>query len=116
MTNQAIRRELTQLQQQQKMLEEQVNWMRSVIQSAGFDGPWVSPTLAGLATGRSCDRVMSDIKTAEQWRTERGKPWNLVYGEHYRNDQSSDSYKATWKVNVAKYAEFTKIPPDQLLF
>lgn len=109
-----LHEEVAQLKQQLQLVNEQINWMRLVVKMAGVDGPWVSPQVAGIATGRSRFRVMADIETAEEWRTQRGKNWNMVYGVHYRNDQGQDSAVAAWKVHLIEYYEFTKIPPDQL--
>ncbi len=92
---------------------EELNWMRLVLKQAGVNGPWVSPQVAAFATGRSRDRVMQDIETAEAWRI-KGRKWNLVYGVHYRNDQGVDATQPSWKVHLSEYYEFTKIPPDQL--
>lgn len=92
---------------------EEINWMRLVLKQAGVDGPWVSPQVAAIATGRSRIRVMQDIEAAEAWRI-KGRKWNLVYGVHYRNDQGINSEQPTWKVHLGEYYEFTKIPPDQL--
>lgn len=111
-----LKEEIATLKQEQRVMLEQLSWMRMVLKMVGVDGPWVSPQVAGIATGRSRDRVMQDIEIAEMWRTQKGRNWNMVYGTHYRNDQGMDATQATWKVHLLEYGEFTKIPPDQLLF
>lgn len=109
-----LQAEVNELRAEQLSMREQLEWMRLLLKVQGVEGPWVSPAVAGQATGRSRDRVLQDIAIAEEWRNLHGKNWDLVYGKHYRNDQSPDARQATWKVNLLEYAEFTRIPPDQL--
>lgn len=106
--------EVKNLKEQQRLMREQLEWLKLLLQVQGVNGPWVSPQVAATAIGRSRDRIILDIQTAEEWRTMLGKSWNLVYGKHYRNDQGMDAKQATWKVNLLEYYEFTLIPPDQL--
>ncbi|MBD2156293.1 hypothetical protein [Leptolyngbya sp. FACHB-16] len=113
-TPKELHEQISTLQQQQQLMMEQLSWMRLVLKMAGVDGPWVTPQIAAAATGRSRDRIMRDIETAEEWRTAKGKKWNMVYGVHYRNDQGIDASQATWKVHLLEYYEFTKVPPDQI--
>lgn len=109
-----LQKKLDALEQNNQIVVQELKWMKLVLKMVGVDGVWVSPEVAATAVGRSRDRVMGDIETAERWRHVKGKNWNLVYGVHYRNDQRQDSKQASWKVNLTEYYEFTKIPPDQL--
>lgn len=88
--------------------------MRMIVGTVGIDGPWVSPAIAGTVFGRSRERVMADINLAEQLRNGKKQQVNFIYGVHYRNDQTHDSGQPTWKVNLLKYSEYTRIPPDQI--
>lgn len=108
-----MERAIAQLKEQQKLLAEQVEWMRLCLKMVGVEGPWVSPQVAGMATGRSRDRVLADIQMAEEWRC-HGRKWHLTYGKHYRNDQTPTATQPTWKVHLLEYAEFCKVPPDQI--
>lgn len=108
-----LEKQLNELRREHLAVQEQVRWMVLLLRQIGADGGWVSPQMAGIATGRSADRVKDDIYAAEKLRFQ-GKKSDLVYGEHYRNDQTPNSSQPTWKVHLLSYLEYTKIPPDQI--
>lgn len=105
---------LSELERRVEEQSSQLRWMALIIRAAGVNGPWVLPRLAGAVTGRSYDRVMADIDTAEHWRCVKRRQWNMIYGIHYRDDRSPTAKQPTWKINLPEYIEFIKIPPEQL--
>ena len=52
-------------------------------------------------------KLYDEIRLAED-----GKLKDMRYGEHYRNDAQLGAKRAVWKVNLPKYQELLKIPPE----
>lgn len=100
------------LERQIALITQENEWHRAALRVYGIEGVWVSPEQAGKLLGSSRDRVKTDIDLAEDMRLQ-GKTGDMVYGTHYRNDQSPTASQPTWKINIVEYAKLLKIPPDQ---
>lgn len=96
-------------------LQADVEWMRSLLEAQGVNGPWLTPNEAAAILGISRDRIMDEIDAAEYARINRKKS-DLTYGEHYFNAQNPHDTKIqrpTWKVHLQKFGAVLKLPPDQ---
>jgi hypothetical protein len=108
-----LHHQFQQLQQRHNLLEAELNWFKQIFKSlVGVSGPWLSPVKAGMLLGASRDRIMGEIRRAEQMRAS-GKSWDVVYGVHYRTIQDLDSEAPTWQVNVMALEAVLNYPPDQ---
>lgn len=103
---------IAQLHKQLQQLRELVSWQGRILEAHGVPGPWLSPAKAAPLLGVSRDRVMDEIRLAEQLRL-NGKKSDLSYGVHYRNIGMADSQSPTWQVHLGKFGELLAIPPEQ---
>lgn len=110
-----LEQRLSDLETHLRLVESQQEWMLMIIRAYGIEGPWVSPAQAGVVFGLGRDRIMDDVEVAERLRLQ-GKPSDMQYGIHYRNDQGADAVKGSWKINILEYRSILKIPPDQRRF
>ncbi|MBE9178748.1 hypothetical protein IQ268_09265 [Oculatella sp. LEGE 06141] len=107
-----LQQEMAQLKAEMLSMREQLSWMSRIFSAYGIRGPWLTPPKAAPLLGLSHDRIIDEIDRAETLRM-LGKQGDLVYGTHYRDDRSTESSSASWKVHVANFDEFLKTPPDQ---
>lgn len=73
---------------------------------------WISAYEAAQILPYSSDRILQDIKEAEEKRIYGLTP-NLVYGVHYCN--TSNTQKPAYKVHRIEYAKWALQPPDTRL-
>ncbi|WP_017302536.1 hypothetical protein [Nodosilinea nodulosa] len=96
-----------------QQLTERVEFLEALVQAFGLPvGKWVTPNEAVAFFGKSRRLIMEEIEAAEAKRL-AGQKSLLVYGIHYRNDMAADSTQNAWKINISKYGEFLKIPPEE---
>jgi hypothetical protein len=94
-------------------LEDRIAQLERAIAVLGIPlEAWLSPEQAAKALSISRPIVMAEIKKAEDLRLS-GKRSLLVYGQHYRNDQSASSGSPTWKVNLPQFQAYWNLPPEQ---
>ena len=96
-------------------IEARQQWLENVLATCGVTGPWCSPNEASKLLGVSRDRIMDEIRDAENARATRKKS-DLCYGIHYRNVQQATGDRPTWQICIPKFAEIMAIPPDERLF
>lgn len=105
--------ELQELKAKFAVLDAEHQWLKQVCKMLfSIADPWMSPAKASPILGWSRDRIMKEIELAEKARA-LGQRSDVLYGQHYRNDQSPDATEPTWKVNLTEFSKLTTIPPDQ---
>jgi hypothetical protein len=102
---------IEQLSQQVQRLESELDWMRRVLSMHGINGLWCSPEQAGKLLNVSRDRIMREIRRAEEMRVTK-KPGDLKMGVHYRNIQDPEAGQPTWQINVQEFEKLLTIAPE----
>lgn len=92
-------------------IEVEQTWMRRVFSAYGINGLWVSPEQAGKLINISRDRIMREIRRAEEMRIEKKKA-DMILGVHYRNIQDPEASQPTWQVNVEEFEKILMIAPE----
>ncbi len=102
---------MAELMQRIVRIEAEQTWMRRVFSAYGINGLWVSPEQAGKMLNISRDRIMREIRRAEEMRIEK-KKGDVVLGVHYRNIQDPEAAQPTWQVNVEEFEKIFMIAPE----
>lgn len=88
----------SELNKRLKAVEQQIQWMRRILEVHGVSGPWLSPQKAADLLGVSRSLIVERIKSAES-----GRANGLTYGEHYRNIAAQDASEPTWQVHLLNF-------------
>jgi hypothetical protein len=91
-------------------------------------GEWISPTQGAEILPLSKDRILQEIRIAEQARILRKKV-DLIYGEHYYNNlfpydhipgeglvENSNKQRSTWMIHREKFWEVVRKPIEERNF